>query len=128
VPEKREILRLVDFVKLDVAEAAILTGTDNLRDAAVMLGDRGSRETVITRSDGVLARSEGKNYFERFSHKGVDGRTGRGDTLFGAYLARRMDHPVDESLRFAAALASIKMETPGPFTGALEDVLARMNS
>jgi len=33
---------------------------------------------------------------------------------------------VAESLKFAAALVSIKMETPGPFQGTLADVLARM--
>jgi hypothetical protein len=36
--------------------------------------------------------------------------------------------PVHESLRFAATLASIKMETPGPFRGSLEDVLSRMRT
>ena len=126
VPEKWEILRMVHFVKLDVAEAKILTGTDNLQDAASILDDWGSPETIITRSDGVLARSNGKNYFERFSNRSIQGRTGRGDTLIGAYLACRIDHPVEESLRFAAALASIKMETAGPFRGTLEDVLERM--
>jgi len=35
---------------------------------------------------------------------------------------------VEDSLKFAAALASIKMETPGPFRGTLEDVLGRMGS
>jgi hypothetical protein len=33
---------------------------------------------------------------------------------------------VHESLRFAVALASIKMESPGPFRGTLSDVLAVM--
>jgi hypothetical protein len=37
-----------------------------------------------------------------------------------------MDHDVGESLRFAAALASLKMETPGPFKGCFEDVLDRI--
>jgi sugar/nucleoside kinase (ribokinase family) len=55
-----------------------------------------------------------------------EGRTGRGDTTFGAYLARRLDHSIEESLRFAAAVVSIKMESPGPFRGSIEDVLARM--
>jgi len=44
----------------------------------------------------------------------------------GAYLARSIDHSVDESVRFAAAAASIKMETEGPFTGTLEDIIKRM--
>jgi hypothetical protein len=39
-----------------------------------------------------------------------------------------MDHTVQESLAFAVALASIKMESPGPFRGLLEDVLARMSA
>ncbi len=126
VPEKREIMGLADFVKLDVVEANILTGSDNLAEAAAICDSWGNFETVITRSDGVLARSNGKNYFEKFSNKSSAGRTGRGDTTFGAYLARRLDCPVDESLKFAASLASIKMETPGPFRGTLEDVIQRM--
>jgi sugar/nucleoside kinase (ribokinase family) len=126
VPEKREIMGLADFVKLDVVEANILTGSDNLAEAAAICDSWGNFETVITRSDGVLARSDGKNYFEKFSNKSSAGRTGRGDTTFGAYLARRLDCPVDESLKFAASLASIKMETPGPFRGTLEDVIQRM--
>ena len=52
---------------------------------------------------------------------------GRGDTFFGAYLARRLDHSVEDSLRFAAALTSIKMESTGPFSGSLEDVIERMD-
>jgi sugar/nucleoside kinase (ribokinase family) len=46
----------------------------------------------------------------------------------GAYLARRMDHPVEDALKFAAALVSIKMESEGPFKGTLEDVLKRMGA
>ena len=64
VPEKRDIFRMVDCVKLDVNEARWLTGTDDLFAAAEMLDGWGSRETVITRAGtGVLARREGKNYF-----------------------------------------------------------------
>lgn len=127
VPAKQEIMGLADFVKLDVVEANILTGTDNLSEAAAICEAWGSRETIITRADGVLARSKGMNYFERFSNKSSAGRTGRGDTTFGAYLARRFDHSVEESLKFAATLASIKMETPGPFRGTLKDVIQRMD-
>jgi sugar/nucleoside kinase (ribokinase family) len=57
----------------------------------------------------------------------VVGRTGRGDTTFAGYLARRLDEGPAEALRFAAALVSIKIETPGPFQGTLSDVLSRMN-
>jgi sugar/nucleoside kinase (ribokinase family) len=42
-------------------------------------------------------------------------------------MARRLDDGPAEALRFAAALVSIKMETPGPFQGTLDDVLSRKN-
>jgi len=127
VPGKREIARLADIVKLDVVEAEVLTGTRDLEEAARVVEEWGALETLLTRSDGAFVRYEGKTYFERFSNRRSQGRTGRGDTAVGAYLARRIDHNVRESLRLAAALASIKMESPGPFQGSLEDVLARMS-
>ena len=128
VPEKKKIVSIARMVKLDVVEAEILTGTADLEQAAMIVEQWGCPETIITRSDGVLARYRGKTYFERFSNRNSRGRTGRGDTTTGAYLARRLDHEVEESLKFAAALASIKMETPGPFRGTLEDVMERMGS
>jgi sugar/nucleoside kinase (ribokinase family) len=127
VPEKKEILSMVEFVKLDVMEAKALTGTDFLQDQADMLENWGSSETLITCSEGVLARSMGKTTFAKFTNRSIRGRTGRGDTFSGAYLARRLDHSVEDSLRFAAALTSIKMESTGPFTGSIEDVIERMD-
>jgi sugar/nucleoside kinase (ribokinase family) len=79
---------------------------------------------MVTRADGALVRHQGRTYFERYSNRSVLGRTGRGDTTFGSYLARRMDHGPAESLRFAAALASIKMRVP-TLSGTQEQVLAR---
>ncbi len=126
VPSKREIVSLLSAVKLDVVEAAVLTGTDDLEAAAAEVESWGCPEVVITRADGVLARVRGTTYFEKFTNRSTVGRTGRGDTTFAAYLARRRDHDVAQSLKFAAALVSIKMETPGPFRGTLADVLGRM--
>lgn len=127
VPEKHEILRMVDFIKLDVMEAKTLTGADVIQDQGDILEDWGSSETVITCSEGALARYKGKTAFVKFTNRGIGGRTGRGDTFSGAYLARRLDYSAEDSLRFAAALTSIKMESPGPFTGSIEDVIERMD-
>jgi sugar/nucleoside kinase (ribokinase family) len=126
VPNKKDIVRQMDRVKLDIVEAKVLTGTDDLERAARTMQDWGCPEVVITQADGVLAHVGGQTFYEKFSNRSVVGRTGRGDTTFAAYLARRMDHTVAEALKFAAALVSIKMETPGPFNGTLDDVLARM--
>jgi len=126
VPCKREIVCQLDMVKLDIVEAKLLTGTADLEQAARMFVAWGCPEVIITQADGVLAHANGQTFYEKFSNRRAVGRTGRGDTTFAAYLARRMDHDVAESLKFAAALVSIKMETPGPFNGNLNDVLARM--
>lgn len=126
VPEKKEIFSMVDFLKLDVMEGQALTGAGDLRDQAAILEDWGSPETVITCSDGALAHRKGKSSYTKFTNKSIKGRTGRGDTFSGAYLAHRLDHSVEDSLVFAAALTSIKMESIGPFTGSLKDVLERM--
>jgi len=128
VPQKIEILKLVETVKVDSVEAQILTGNNDLERAASQFEQWGCEETIITRSDGVLARHKGKTCFESFSNRNIAGRTGRGDTVFGAYLSRRLDHGVPESLKFAAALASIKMEHPGPFTGSPAEVLERIRN
>lgn len=126
VPNKQELVRLLDMVKLDIVEAKVLTGTDDLGKAARIIEDWGCPEVVITQAEGVLAQVNGQIFYEKFSNRSAVGRTGRGDTTFAAYLARRMDHNPAEALKFAAALVSIKMETPGPFNGTLDEVLARM--
>lgn len=126
VADKEKIATMMNKLKLDVVEARILTGTDDLEKAAKIIELWGCPEILITHSEGVLARVDGKTYYEKFSNSNVSGRTGRGDTTFAAYLAWRLDHDAAESLKFAAALVSIKMETPGPFSGTLEDVQKRL--
>jgi sugar/nucleoside kinase (ribokinase family) len=127
VANKKEIAAMMDKLKLDVVEARILTGTEDLEKAAIIVESWGCPEILITHSQGVLARVKGQTYYEKFSNNSTVGRTGRGDTTFAAYLSHRLDHGERESLRFAAALVSIKMETPGPFKGTMQDVAKRLN-
>jgi sugar/nucleoside kinase (ribokinase family) len=126
VADKKKIAAMMDKLKLDVVEARILTGTDDLEKAAGIVESWGCPETLITHSQGVLARVKGVSYYEKFSNRNVSGRTGRGDTTFAAFLSWRLNHDVAESLKFAAALVSIKMEMPGPFKGTLENVAKRL--
>jgi len=126
VADKKEIAAMMDKLKLDIVEAHLLTGTEDLEKAAVIVESWGCPEVMITHSEGVLARVNGVTYYEKFSNSNVSGRTGRGDTTFSAYLSWRLNHDIRESLKFAAALVSIKMEIPGPFNGTLEDVLIRL--
>ncbi|MGA2175041.1 MAG: PfkB family carbohydrate kinase [Verrucomicrobiota bacterium] len=126
VSNKKDIAGMMDKLKLDVVEARILTGTEDLEKAAIIVESWGCPEIMITHAQGVLARVNGRTLYEKFSNNSMAGRTGRGDTTFAAYLSRRLDHDAEESLKFAAALVSIKMETPGPFKGTMEDVAKRL--
>jgi sugar/nucleoside kinase (ribokinase family) len=123
---KRRYLPLVAYFKTDAAEAEILTGSQDREEAARILASWGAREVMVTHNSEALVLVDGAIYRAPFTPANLSGRTGRGDTTFASYLARRLDHDAEESIRFAAALCSIKMETPGPFSGTLDMVLERM--
>lgn len=122
--EKREVLPLLDFLKTDAAEAEILTGRTDSREAIRALADMGAKEIVLTHSSEVLAYAEGQIYQAKFTARNLSGRTGRGDTCFATYLTQRLRKGPEEALRYAAALTSLKMENPGPFRGNLKDIEA----
>jgi sugar/nucleoside kinase (ribokinase family) len=127
-PEKRDYLPHITYLKADSLESRVITGTENRREAAVILHELGASEVLITHSSEVLLY-DGKELFATpFNPSNLSGRTGRGDTCFAAYMTRRLNHGIEESLRYAAALTSIKMEKPGPFGGTIDEVLQRMES
>ena len=102
-PEKKKYLPMITYLKTDAAEAEILNNTE------VILYD-------------------GENmYASPLKPRNLTGRTGRGDTTFAGYLAKRLHCGIEEALKYAAALVSLKMETPGPFMGTEEDVKAYMH-
>ena len=123
---KEKYLPHIAFLKTDAAEAEIMTGTDDRERAAHMLGQMGAREVMITHHTEVIVGAAGQIHRAPLTPRNLSGRTGRGDTCFAAYLARRLHDGIQESLEFAAALVSLKMETPGVFTGSVEDVRRRM--
>jgi sugar/nucleoside kinase (ribokinase family) len=120
--DKEEILTLVRFLKADIAEAEILTGTRNLHRAAKILFATGSREIVLTHRDGLLV-FDGRDYHEAgFYPSKLVGRSGRGDTCIAAYSCKRLDSQPAEATVWAAAITSLKMETDGPFSASVEQV------
>jgi sugar/nucleoside kinase (ribokinase family) len=127
-PEKQKYLPCITYLKADSLESRVITGTEDRREAAEILHDWGASEVLITHSSEVLVY-DGKELFATpFNPSNLSGRTGRGDTCFAAYMTRRLNHGIEESLRYAAALTSIKMEKPGPFGGTIDEVLQRMES
>jgi sugar/nucleoside kinase (ribokinase family) len=121
-PQKQEGLALVDVLKVDTAEAEVLTGQTDVRQAMQELAAYGPSEIMLTRPQRVLVYAGGEYHQAPFEPREVRGRTGRGDTCFAGYLGRRLSADPEEACRFAAAMASLKLEQPGPFRGSIEDV------
>lgn len=120
--QKREVLPMIDFLKTDAAEAETLTGLSDRYEAAKLLRSWGAKEIMITHHTEVIVYDGETFYTAPLKPRNLSGRTGRGDTTFAGYLAKRLHEGIDASLLYAAALVSLKMETPGPFMGTQEDV------
>ncbi len=127
-PEKERYLPMVDFLKADSQESEVIAGTSDREKAARMLRQWGGKEVMITHASEVIICQGEKIHRAPFNPRNLSGRTGRGDTCFGSYTAWRLRHGIEESVRFAATLTSIKMERFGPFSGTVNDVLARMKT
>ena len=119
---KKECLPFITYLKTDAAEAEIMTGCADRREAAKHLYSWGAGEILITHNTEVLVY-DGKSFFTcPIRSRNLSGRTGRGDTTFAAYINERLIHSIPEALLTAAATVSLKMETPGPFKGTRADV------
>ncbi|MHA2278097.1 MAG: PfkB family carbohydrate kinase, partial [Candidatus Kariarchaeaceae archaeon] len=75
----------------------------------------GPKEILITHEEGISLFTNSESFNFSWKNKDSVGRTGRGDTAFISYLGSRITKSPPESLKFAAALTSLKMELPGPF-------------
>jgi sugar/nucleoside kinase (ribokinase family) len=114
---------MVDILKADAVEARFLTGESDIGAAARTLAARGPSEIVLTHRDGLLVLADGVVYETEFHPKDLIGRSGRGDTCLGSYVARRLESPPAEAILWAAAVTSLKMEAEGPFHREIGDVV-----
>ena len=122
--EMRSTLAQVDIVKSDAVEAEFLTGETDIYKAAKCYAEMGPREIVLTHKDGLLIYADGKFHEMDFYPARLDGRSGRGDTCVGTYVAKRLSLAPREAGIWAAAVTSLKMENLGPFNRSLGEVEA----
>jgi sugar/nucleoside kinase (ribokinase family) len=120
--EMQSTLAQVDVVKSDAVEAEFLTGEIDIFRAAKFYADMGPREIVLTHKDGLLIYADGKYHEMSFYPVRLDGRSGRGDTCVGTYVAMRLSMAPRESGIWAAAVTSLKMEDLGPFNRSIREV------
>jgi sugar/nucleoside kinase (ribokinase family) len=121
-PDMEHVLHNLDIVKTDAVEAQHLTGESNIEKAAAMLASCGAHEIILTHSEGLLVYAGGKFHHFPWHSKSMAGRSGRGDTCVGSYVAKRLTQPPAEAGKWSAAATSLKMETLGVFNRSIADV------
>lgn len=122
--EMADTLSHVNIVKSDMVEAEFLTGETDIYKAAKFYADLGPKEIVLTHRDGMLVYADGKSYEMGFFPSQLIGRSGRGDTCVGTYVAMRLSKSPREAGIWAAAVTSLKMEKLGPFARSIAEVEA----
>jgi len=117
-----EVLKNVDILKSDMVEAEYLTGETQIEKAARVYTSYGVKEVVLTHSGGVLIHADGKDYHFDFHSASMEGRSGRGDTCLGTYVAKRLTLSPEDAGKWAAAVTSLKVERLGPFNRPISEV------
>ena len=120
--EATTILPMVSILKVDIAEAAFLTGSDDRYEAVRRLYAMGAKEILLTWRDGALVHDGSAMYEEQFKYSQLLGRSGRGDTCISSYAAARLNASIPEALKWSVALTSLKLEKEGPFDRSAEEV------
>ena len=125
---KKEALQYVDILKANESEMLVLTGYSDVRRSARVLFDWGVKEVVITLGSRGSVIYNGQNFYTIPAYSPVTSvvdATGCGDTYMAGYLYQRIKGAeFQEAGEFAAAMATLKIESSGPFTGTQEDVQA----
>ncbi|TWJ02289.1 sugar/nucleoside kinase (ribokinase family) [Mucilaginibacter frigoritolerans] len=124
--QKSAALPYISILKADVAELSALTGLKDVKDGALKLADAGVKEVVITNgSRGSLIYKDGIFYkIPAYQPSIIADATGCGDTYMAGYLYQRSkDAGIQQAGEFAAAMAGLKTEKPGPFKGTEQNVI-----
>ncbi len=129
-PEKLQALPHISILKVNEFESEVLTGINDIRDGARQLAEWGVKEVVVTLgSAGSLIYVDSEFHeIPAYVPTSITDATGCGDTYMAGYLYQRnQGKNVTSSGKFAAAVASLKIAAPGPFTGTENQVLQFLN-
>lgn len=130
-PEKQEALKHIYYLKANEHEMEVLTGYQDVRNAALKLHEWGVKEVLITLGDMGSVIYDGTMFHRIPAYKPAEivDATGCGDTYMTGYLyCRARGKGIVESGNFAAAMSTLKIEASGPFKGSKEDVLQYMET
>lgn len=124
---KREAMPYISILKANEKEMEVLTGASEPHEAARILADWGCPEVLLTLGDkGSLIYAGGE--FHDIPAMAPDDEvdaTGCGDTYMAGYLyMRSRGASYVEAGTVAAAMCTIKLGAPGPFSATMDDVRA----
>ncbi len=130
-PAKKEALQYVHILKVNESEMAVLTGQTEVKKGARVLADWGVKEVVITLGSMGSVIYTDQSFYTIPAYvptTSVVDATGCGDTYMAGYLYQRAKgaregSSIQDAGEFAAAMATLKIEGSGPFTGTEEEVL-----
>lgn len=128
---KEEILKHVHVLKVNDLEMEVLTGMKDIKQASKQLHAWGVKEVLVTLGSLGSVIYDGNNFYKipAYKPKDVVDATGCGDTYVTGYLYQRAKGAtIEDAGKFAAAMATIKIEGSGPFNGTKEDVEDRIKN
>jgi sugar/nucleoside kinase (ribokinase family) len=123
--DKKEALPYVSILKANEFEMEVVTGTSDVREGSRILAELGVKEVIITLgSKGSLVYRDGQFFsIPAYTPSEVVDATGCGDTYMAGYLSKRVKGAgPQEAGEFGAAMATLKIQSSGPFSGNAEMV------
>lgn len=124
--QKKEILPFVSILKANEHEMVAITGETDPHKAARLLHEWGCNEIILSLGDKGSIIYDGDRFYNipAFPPTQLVDPTGCGDTYMAGYLYKRAaGSSRTEAGTFAAALCTLKLAAPGPFSGTLADIL-----
>ncbi|WP_414617448.1 PfkB family carbohydrate kinase [Dyadobacter sp. 32] len=118
--DKEEVLAHVSILKANEFEMEVIAGTSDVHDGAKYLAGLGVKEVIITLgSNGSIIYKNGAFYeIPAFTPDEVVDATGCGDTYMAGYLWKKIQGAsVEKSGEFGAAMATLNIQSSGPFSG-----------
>lgn len=128
---KEEALKYIHFLKANEHEMEVLTGYNDVVNAATQLNKWGVKEVLITLGSLGSVIYDGKKFYRIPAYKPAEvvDATGCGDTYMTGYLYQRAKGAgIEDAGKFAAAMSTLKIEASGPFSGTKEEVIHCMET
>ncbi|MDW3212196.1 MAG: PfkB family carbohydrate kinase [Reichenbachiella sp.] len=123
--DKKEGLAYIHTLKANESETRIISGKEDFEEAAYVLADLGVKEVIITLgSHGSMIYADGEFHkIPAYAPKAIVDATGCGDTYMAGYLHKRQSGAsISEAGNFGAAMATINIQSFGPFSANVSEV------